>query len=187
MIRLEPPRGVPEGVEAWRILGLDRRRLVRFIRRARACVNLPGRVEVLLSSDAVLRHLNREYRGKDKATDVLSFPAPADIAHDHAGDLAVSLDTAARQAREHGHSVEAEVRVLLLHGMLHLHGMDHEADTGEMAAREAELREALKLPQGLIARTMPSSRASGTGRATSRTTTSPSKSVTAVTKRKAAR
>jgi probable rRNA maturation factor len=66
--------------------------------------------------------------------------------------LAISLDTAARQAREHGHSLRDEVRVLLLHGLLHLSGMDHETDRGEMAAREAGLRVQLRLKSGLIAR-----------------------------------
>ena len=99
-----------------------------------------------------LRRLNREFRGKNKATDVLSFPAAEDVAGEHAGDLAISLATAARQAAEHGHTLRDEVRVLLLHGLLHLHGMDHEADGGEMAAREAALRRSLRLPFGLIAR-----------------------------------
>ncbi len=152
MITLEPPRGVPEGAEGWRALGLSRVGLARFAKRAREAVGLRGEVAVLLTTDAVLRRLNRAYRGKDKATDVLSFPTPEEIAAEHAGDLAVSLQTAGRQAREHGHDLDAEVRVLLLHGLLHLSGMDHEVDRGEMAAREAELRERLKLPVGLIAR-----------------------------------
>ncbi len=92
------------------------------------------------------------YRGKNKATDVLSFPTPAEIAAVHAGDLAISLDTAARQAAVFGHSLDIEIRVLLLHGLLHLSGLDHETDTGEMATREAELRTKLKLPVSLIDR-----------------------------------
>jgi probable rRNA maturation factor len=83
---------------------------------------------------------------------VLSFPTVAELRLELAGDLAISLDTAARQAREHGHSLRDEVRVLLLHGLLHLSGMDHEADRGEMAARETELRTKLRLKSGLIAR-----------------------------------
>jgi probable rRNA maturation factor len=69
-----------------------------------------------------------------------------------AGDLAISLETAERQARAYGHSLEEEVKVLLLHGVLHLAGMDHETDAGEMAAREGELRERLGLVGGLIGR-----------------------------------
>lgn len=124
-------------------------------------MGLRGNVDVLLATDTVLKRLNREYRGKDQATDVLSFPAAEQAAAEHAGDLAISLQTAARQAQEHGHTLEEEVRVLLLHGFLHLHGMDHEADRGEMAAAEATLREKLKLPLGLIGRTEETARKSG--------------------------
>ena len=126
--------------------------LSRFLTRARQAVELAGSVDVLLTSDAAVKRLNRAFRGKNKATDVLSFPAPTELAGEVAGDLAVSLDTAARQALEHGHSLAEEVRVLLLHGLLHLAGEDHEVDEGEMAAREQALRRALKLPVGLIER-----------------------------------
>ncbi len=126
--------------------------LTRFLARARAAVGLDGQVEVLLSSDAELKRLNRAFRGKNKATDVLSFPTPPEIAQEHAGDLAISLDTAARQAAAFGHTMQDEVRILLLHGLLHLHGEDHETDQGQMAAREAQLRLQLKLPVNLIER-----------------------------------
>jgi probable rRNA maturation factor len=119
---------------------------------AQVAVGLRGEVEVLLASDKTLRRLNREWRGKDKATDVLSFPAAEEMAAVYGGDLAVSLETAQRQAEQHGHSLRDEVRILLLHGLLHLSGMDHEADAGEMAEREAELRKRLRLKSGLIAR-----------------------------------
>ena len=115
-------------------------------------MELAGGVDVLLTSDAEVKRLNRAFRGKNKATDVLSFPAPEELAGEVAGDLAVSLDTAARQAAEHGHSLADEVRILLLHGLLHLAGEDHEVDQGEMAAREQALRKDLKLPVGLIER-----------------------------------
>lgn len=152
MMTLEPPRGLPENADPWAASGLSRSGLSRFLRTAREAVGVPGEVDVLLASDRRLRQLNREFRGKDKATDVLSFPAAEEVAEEHAGDLAISLDTAARQAREHGHTLRDEVRVLLLHGLLHLNGMDHETDRGEMAEREAELRRKLRLPSGLIAR-----------------------------------
>jgi probable rRNA maturation factor len=139
-------------VLAWRAVGLSRAGLSGFVRRAQAAVGLQGEVDVLLAGDRTLRRLNREFRGKDKATDVLSFPAPAEFGGEHAGDLAISLETAGRQAAEHGHSLRDEVRVLLLHGLLHLSGMDHEVDDGEMAEREGVLRKALRLPDGLIAR-----------------------------------
>jgi probable rRNA maturation factor len=139
-------------VEAWRALGLSRAGLGRFLRAAQTAVGLRGEVAVLLSDDRTLRRLNREFRGKDKATDVLSFSADRKMARGHAGDLAISLETAARQAQEQGHSLRDEVRVLLLHGVLHLAGMDHEADRGEMAKREAMLRKRFGLRSGLISR-----------------------------------
>ena len=157
MIRLEPPRSVATEIDPWQAVGLSRGGLTRFVRAAQQLVGLQGGVDVLLADDRVLRKLNREFRGKDKTTDVLSFPAASFAATEtvgmqHAGDLAISLETAERQAAEHGHSLRDEVRVLLLHGLLHLYGMDHETDSGEMAKREAELRVRLRLPSGLIAR-----------------------------------
>lgn len=148
MITLEPPRDGASDAEAWQSLGLSRSGLSRFVRTAQTAVGLDGEVEVLLADDRTLRRLNRQFRGKDKPTDVLSFPAAAN----YAGDLAISLDTAQRQASQHGHSLRDEVRVLLLHGILHLSGMDHEADSGEMAVAEASLRKKLGLPNSLIAR-----------------------------------
>ena len=133
-----------------------------YLRRAQHAVGLQGTVSVLLSNDRTLRRLNRDYRGKDKPTDVLSFPAadfsiqpagtPALAARRHAGDLALSLETAARQARALGHPLATEVRILLLHGLLHLAGYDHETDRGEMAEREEQLRRRFRLPTALIAR-----------------------------------
>jgi probable rRNA maturation factor len=130
---------------------LSKAGLARFLNRARAAVGIEGEIDVLLSDDKALRRLNRSFRGKDKATDVLSFPA-GDQAGGMAGDLAISVETAARQAAALGHTLRDEVRVLLLHGTLHLAGFDHEQDAGEMGAREAELRRELGLPAGLIAR-----------------------------------
>jgi probable rRNA maturation factor len=130
--------------------------LMRFLNRARLAVGLDGEVEVLLADDATLRRLNKSFRGKNKSTDVLSFPTPAEIAHAHAGDLAISLETAARQAANYGHTLRDEVRILLLHGLLHLAGEDHETDDGEMAAREAALRRELRLPNTLIERVVKS-------------------------------
>jgi probable rRNA maturation factor len=126
--------------------------LTRFLNRARRAVGLPGEVEVLLADDSTLRSLNKSFRGKNKPTDVLSFPTPAEIGHAHAGDLAISLETAARQAAAYGHTLRDEVRILLLHGLLHLAGEDHETDNGEMATRETALRRELRLPVTLIER-----------------------------------
>jgi probable rRNA maturation factor len=168
MITIDPPSSPPthKSTSASFSAGpppyaLSKPALTRFFNRARQAVDLTGEVEVLLTSDAELKRLNRSFRGKNKATDVLSFPAfvpegfPAGFpVPDTAGDLAISLETAARQAAAFGHSLDDEVRILLLHGLLHLSGLDHETDNGEMAAREAELRDKLRLPNGLIARTV---------------------------------
>jgi len=126
--------------------------LTRFLNRARLAIGLRGAVDVLLTGDSTLRQLNKSFRGKNKPTDVLSFPAPPEIAGKHAGDLAISLETAARQATTYGHTLRDEVRILLLHGLLHLAGEDHETDNGEMAVREAILRHKLRLPTTLIER-----------------------------------
>ncbi len=122
-----------------------------FLRRAQQAVPLAGEVSVLLTTDRAIRRLNRIFRHKDKTTDVLSFPAPA-MPKNIAGDLAISLDTAARQAAQFGHALEIEVKILLLHGLLHLAGFDHEVDSGDMAAREEVLRRRFRLPTALIAR-----------------------------------
>jgi probable rRNA maturation factor len=146
MITIEPPSRCPADV-----LTLSKAGLARFVNRARAAVGIEGEVHVLLADDKTLRRLNRQFRGKDRATDVLSFPA-VESGAGVAGDLAISLETAARQAKQYGHSLRDEVRVLLLHGVLHLAGFDHERDRGEMAAREAALRRELGLAVGLIGR-----------------------------------
>jgi probable rRNA maturation factor len=127
--------------------------LTRFVNRVRAIIGLRGQVDVLLANDPALRHLNKTFRNKNKPTDVLSFPAPSAFAAKHAGDLAISLETAARQATTHGHPLPDEIKILILHGLLHLSGEDHETDNGEMAAREATLRRELRLPTTLIERT----------------------------------
>jgi probable rRNA maturation factor len=122
-------------------------------------LKLRGQVTVLLTTDSAIRRLNRQFRGKNKATDVLSFPA-ADFTQVSengrpepiAGDLAISIPTARRQAEERGHALGIEIKVLMLHGLLHLAGYDHETDNGTMARREQRLRAKLKLPHGLIER-----------------------------------
>jgi probable rRNA maturation factor len=132
------------------------RTLERFVVKAAAAIPLAGDLSVLLTGDRGIRRLNREYRKKNKPTDVLSFPAAESGSRKQnriAGDLAISIDTAARQAIALDHSLATELKVLLLHGMLHLAGFDHEIDEGEMATRELELRRKLRLPGGLIERT----------------------------------
>ena len=128
------------------------RTLSRFLAAAQQAVRLRGQVTVLLTTDAAIRRLNRQFRGKNKATDVLSFPASGVGAEGVAGDLAISVTTALGQAAEQGHSLATEIKVLVLHGLLHLAGYDHEVDDGKMARRERVLRAKLRLPQGLIER-----------------------------------
>lgn len=91
-------------------------------------------------SDKRIRELNRQFRGVDKATDVLSFPAEEKV---NLGDIAVSVDTAAVQAEDNGLSLENEIAQLILHGLLHLCGHDHETDDGEMNRLELKLRRRL--------------------------------------------
>ena len=126
--------------------------LNRFITRARRAAALKGLVNVLITSSAEMKSLNRRFRGKDKPTDVLSFPAEPDAQKQFAGEIAISADMASQNARVLGHSPAAEVKILVLHGILHLRGYDHECDNGQMARREKQLRAKLRLPQGLIER-----------------------------------
>ncbi len=97
---------------------------------------------MLLASDATIRDLNRRFRGKDEATDVLSFPAEpfknGNAAEQVVGDVAIGVEIARRQAAEQGHALATEIKVLILHGLLHLAGYDHETDAGKMQRRERQ-------------------------------------------------
>ena len=130
--------------------GLPRRRLREFARQLAAAVADGRRFTCLLTDDRELRRLNRQFLGKDYPTDVLSFPEPGP--DDFLGEMAVSVERAAAQAREYGHAVEDEIGILMLHGLLHLTGMDHETDRGRMARAEKRWRKALGLPAGLVER-----------------------------------
>jgi probable rRNA maturation factor len=130
----------------------DAAELRRFGSRAMKMIGMKGDLAILITTDRRLRELNRWYRQKNHATDVLSFPG--DPKHDHAGDIAISAEIAARNAKSLGHSQAMELRVLILHGILHLGGYDHESDTGEMAGLEDHLRARLGLPNALISRTL---------------------------------
>ena len=132
-----------------KVRGVSRLRLERFLASARRAAGVSGEVNVLATGSAEMRRLNRRFRGKDGATDVLSFPAPG---KDAGGEVAICVPMAARNARRLGHSAEKEMQILILHGVLHLAGYDHELDNGQMARREAKLRRALGLPAGLIER-----------------------------------
>ncbi len=108
-----------------------------------------GDVSVALVSDRRMQALNRQFRGKNTVTDVLSFPAGS---RGFLGDVVIASGVARKQAREAGHSVQTEVRVLALHGLLHLLGYDHESDNGTMARVEARLRRKAGLKEGLLER-----------------------------------
>jgi probable rRNA maturation factor len=97
---------------------------------------------VAFVSDKKIRELNKQFRGIDKATDVLSFPSDET---NELGDIAISIQTAARQAKENGLSLDEEIAQLILHGLLHLSGYDHETDNGEMNKLELRLRKKLNL------------------------------------------
>lgn len=121
-----------------------------------------GELTVAIVSDGRMQSLNRTFRGKDYATDVLSFPSEPADAHVAAtrpkgarflGDVVIAGGVAARQAGEAGHPLRTELRILALHGLLHLLGYDHETDDGAMARLEARLRKKAGLREGLIERT----------------------------------
>jgi probable rRNA maturation factor len=141
---------------------LRRAAIERFARRLQKDVAKGRAFATLIAGDAELRRLNRDFRGKDYATDVLSFPAmvgqalpPANPFSGSApflGDIAISLGRARAQAREFGHTIEREIQILMLHGVLHLCGHDHESDSGAMARAEKRWRARLGLPNGLIER-----------------------------------
>jgi probable rRNA maturation factor len=129
---------------------ISQRALTLFASRAMRAIGLTGELSVRITSNRQIQALNRRFCHKDKATDVLSFPSAVPGS---AGDIAISKDIAARNARSLGHPFATELKVLMLHGMLHLAGYDHESDSGEMTARESQLRKQLGLPVGLIERT----------------------------------
>ena len=135
-----------------RVAGLTELALGRFVARARRLGGLKGTVDVLVTSNATMKSLNARFRGKNRPTDVLSFSRAIGARRSFAGEIAISAEIAAQNARELGHSAATEVKVLTLHGILHLRGYDHERDNGEMAKREAQLRARLRLPVGLIER-----------------------------------
>jgi probable rRNA maturation factor len=153
---------------------LRRAVIERFARRLQKDVAKGRAFDILITGDAELQRLNRDFRGQDYATDVLSFPTagqakacPTNARVGHAsacprplagapgtflGDIAISLGRARAQAREFGHTIEQEVQILMLHGVLHLCGHDHESDSGAMARAEKRWRASLGLPNGLIER-----------------------------------
>jgi len=134
------------------VVGLTEKALDRFVTRARRVAGLRADVNVLVTSNGDLQELNQRFRGKDQPTDVLSFPSLPGLKPRYAGDIAISAEIAVHNARSLGHSPAEEIKILVLHGILHLRGYDHERDRGKMARREEKLRRALRLPIGLIER-----------------------------------
>jgi probable rRNA maturation factor len=143
---------------------VDLSRLTAVLRGAARALGVRGEVALVISGDRALREMNRRYRGKDKPTDVLSFPGPC---HSHAGgpgsvrrdecaacvgqvpglgDIVISVDTAARNAKDLGRTLPQELDVLALHGFLHVLGWDHETDDGAMERLERRLRRRLLSP-----------------------------------------
>lgn len=154
------------------VVNLQRKRAIEIFVFREYSQDLRSRIDeaagngfaIALISDGRMRQLNKFFRGKDFTTDVLSFPhepdefelnAPIAVASDSGspidnsgkflGDIVISVEQAARQADENGLTLEVEIKQLILHGLLHLCGYDHETDNGEMNARELELRERLGL------------------------------------------
>ena len=130
-----------EVVNRQRRLQIDTRAWSTFAVKALAAIgNGEASATIAFVSDKKIRELNRQFRGIDKATDVLSFPSDGP---DELGDVAVSVDTAAAQAKENGLKFDQEIAQLILHGLLHLSGYDHETDNGEMNRLELRLRKKL--------------------------------------------
>jgi probable rRNA maturation factor len=139
-----------------KVAGLTQAALERFVAQARRAAGMPGEVNVLVTGNTEIRRLNRDFRKKDKPTDVLSFAPPTDNHNGgrvrFAGDIAISADIAGENASRFGHPPSEEIKILTLHGILHLAGFDHERDDGIMARNEMQLRHALNLPSALIER-----------------------------------
>ena len=132
---------------------LNRRKLERFAQTLREQVSKGAGFTCLVTGDRELCRLHRDFLGKDYPTDVLSFSAPpSSPTLGHLGEIAISAAQARRQSKAFGHSLENEICILMLHGLLHLLGMDHETDRGQMHRAESRWRQRLALPDGLIER-----------------------------------
>jgi len=151
--------------------GLNSKSLLTFVNSACRAAGLRGSVSVLISNSLRLRELNFRHRAKNAATDVLSFPT-GELRNGWAGDIVISRDIAAANARALGHSLSKEIRILILHGILHLAGYDHEKDHGEMEQKEAALRKKMGLPTGLIQRTLESAKPAGGNRSSAKRSSS---------------
>ena len=134
-----------EVVNRQRRFKVDTEAWTTFATKALAAIgNGESSATIAFVSDKRIRELNRQFRGIDKATDVLSFPAD-ETDELNLGDIAISTETAATQAKENGLSFDDEIAQLILHGLLHLSGYDHETDNGEMNRLEMRLRKKLDI------------------------------------------
>jgi len=134
-----------EVVNRQRRFKVDTESWTTFAGKALAAIgNGESSATIAFVSDKRIRALNRQFRGIDKATDVLSFPADGPD-ESNLGDIAISAETAATQAKENGLSFDGEIAQLILHGLLHLSGYDHETDNGEMNRLELRLRRKLNI------------------------------------------
>jgi probable rRNA maturation factor len=116
------------------------KKFTALVRAVGVRIGLEGGATIRLAASDEVRALNRQYRGLDRVTDVLSFPAGETLPEaPYAGDVIISVPVAAEQARQAGHSLERELLLLAIHGLLHLKGLDHETDHGEMLARQERL------------------------------------------------
>ncbi len=132
-----------------RKVSFDDGEVAKFVRRVGRDVGRGREFAVVVASDAALRQANTQFRGKRSATDVLSFP---DGEQDRLGDILISAYRAERQAREFGHRIEDELKLLVLHGLLHLVGYDHESDSGDMRRVERRWRRKYGLEPALTER-----------------------------------
>ncbi len=109
-------------------------------------------IELIITDNEGIKALNAQHRGKDSATDVLSFPLGEEMTHTPLGAIVISKDFVEQKSKELGHTKQEELTLLFIHGLLHLLGFDHETDEGQMRAKEKVLIEAWKLPDSLIVR-----------------------------------
>lgn len=148
-------KGQDKGRDLWHFenrqheIAFDTSEICMFLKLLSNDLGRSREFSVVVSSDEAVRRANRSFRNQPETTDVLSFP---DIEGDYLGDILISAARAAQQASEYGHSLEAEIQTLALHGFLHLNGFDHEGDDGQMEEAEERLRKRYGLPSGVIAR-----------------------------------
>ena len=110
-------------------------------------------IELVLVDAKTIREINKEFRGKDVSTDVLSFPLDEEMPYVPLGSIMINVELATQKAKELGHSFQDEVSLLFIHGLLHILGYDHEVDNGGMRTKEEELILKYNLPKSLIIRT----------------------------------